>query len=301
VKQSAIPQCPKETVKAVTVIAGNRQGQYTKKCYLCRVEKFQKKVKKQKRKLILVSNDDGVQALGLASLIDCVRSFGDVFVVAPEKGESGKSHAITISVPVRVTKHHEEKGLVIYSCTGTPVDAVKLAINQLLPRRPDYILSGINHGSNSSISVLYSGTMGAAIEGCLNGIPSIGFSVLDHQPNADFTLAKKIVTKVFSAVLKNGFPENICLNVNIPKIKEKDLKGIRICRQSKGVWKEEYERRVDPHHGEYFWLTGDFDNFEPEARETDEWVLKRNYVSIVPIQTDLTAYQAIDKLKSWKL
>lgn len=254
---------------------------------------------KKNKPLILISNDDGVQAKGLHSLIESMKPFGEIVVVAPEKGESGKSHAITINTPVRVHKVSESEGLVIYSCTGTPVDSVKLAINQLLPRKPDFLVSGINHGSNASISVIYSGTMGAAIEGCLNGIPSIGFSVLDHSSNADFSLAEKYIGTIFKNVMENSLPVSVCLNVNFPVVPKNKVKGIRVCRQTKGVWKEEYEKRKDPHNHDYYWLTGDFHNFEPQAKDTDEWALANNYISIVPIHVDLTSYDGIKQIQGW--
>ncbi len=254
---------------------------------------------KKEKPLILVSNDDGVNANGLTALIEVIKPFGNIVVVAPEKGESGKSHAITINTPVRVTKVEESENVTIYSCTGTPVDSVKLAINQLLPRKPDYLVSGINHGSNASISVIYSGTLGAAIEGCLNGIPSVGFSVLDHSANADFSLAKQYIGSIFKNIMENGLPSGTCLNVNFPVVPKNKIKGIRVCRQTKGVWKEEYDKRKDPHNCDYYWLTGDFHNFEPEAKDTDEWALANNYIAIVPVHVDLTSYEGIKHLRNW--
>ena len=254
---------------------------------------------KKKNPLILLSNDDGVNAKGLHTLIDIIKPFGDIVVVAPEKGQSGQSHAITIDLPIRVTKVLENDNVLIYSCTGTPVDSVKLAINQILPRKPDFLISGINHGSNASISVIYSGTMAAAIEGCLNGIPSIGFSVLDHSDNADFSLVKAYAGSILKNVMENDLLAGTCLNVNFPVIPIDKLKGIRICRQTRGVWKQEYERRIDPHNDEYFWLTGDFHNFESDAKDTDEWALANKYIAIVPIQVDLTSYEGIKKIRDW--
>lgn len=254
-------------------------------------------IQKIKKPLILVSNDDGVYAKGLQALIEVVRPFGEVVVVAPEKGESGMSHAISINVPLRVRKVKEEKDLIIYSTTGTPVDCVKLAVNQLLDRAPDIIVSGINHGSNASISVIYSGTMGAAVEGCLNCIPSIGFSLLNHAPNADFEMSKVFVKQIFLNALENGIPANTCLNVNFPNIPLNQVKGVKVCRMARGVWKEEYDKRTDPHKRDYFWLTGSFKNFEPDETDTDEWALENNYVAIVPIHSDFTNYNALDKLK----
>jgi len=170
----------------------------------------------------------------------------------------------------------------------------------LLPRKPDYLVSGINHGSNASISVLYSGTMGVAIEGCLNGIPSIGFSVLDHSSNADFSIAKTYIGSIFKNVMENGLPSGTCLNVNFPVVPLNQIKGVKVCRQTKGVWKEEFEKRKDPHNSDYYWLTGDFNNFEPDANDTDEWALANNYISIVPILVDLTSNLGIKHLSNWK-
>lgn len=253
-------------------------------------------MEEQKKHLILVTNDDGVFAPGLQVLIEVVRPFGHVVVVAPERGESGMSHAISIKNPIRLNKVKMEDGLEIYSCPGTPVDCVKLALNQVLPRRPDFVVSGINHGSNASISVIYSGTMGAAIEGCLNGIPSVGFSLLDHSMDADFRLSAKIASVVFSKVLQIGLPSDVCLNVNVPRIKEENCNGIVVCRQARGVWKEEYDKRIDPGKQPYYWLTGNFHNFEPEANDTDEWALANNFVSIVPVKVDFTSHEAIRSL-----
>ena len=247
--------------------------------------------------LILVSNDDGVHAKGLAALIEVVKPYGKVVVVAPEKGESGMSHAITIKDYLRITKLHSEENLEIYSCTGTPADSIKIALNQILDRKPDFIVSGINHGSNSSISVLYSGTLGAAMEGSFYGIPAIGFSVLDHDKDANFELAKRYSRIIFEDVLKNGLPDRICLNVNFPLVDINDVKGIKVCNQTKGYWSEKFEKRTDPNGSDYYWLTGRLHNLEPENEESDEWALANNLVAVVPIQVDLTAHKTIDLLK----
>ncbi|HOZ30730.1 MAG TPA: 5'/3'-nucleotidase SurE [Bacteroidales bacterium] len=249
------------------------------------------------RKLILISNDDGIDARGLQSLIEMVKPYGDLYVVAPEQGQSGMSHSISLLEPLRTKKVKTEKNIEIISVKGTPVDCVKLAINQLLPRKPDLMVSGINHGSNSAISIIYSGTMGAAIEASLYGIPSIGFSVLDHKKTADFNLAVKYGRKVVEDVLENGLPEQVALNVNFPVVAESDFKGFKVCKQTTGVWKEEFERRTDPYGGDYFWLTGDFNNFEPENIEADEWALANNYASIVPVKIDFTEYKTLNELK----
>ena len=253
----------------------------------------------KKRPLILISNDDGVQAGGLKYLIDIVSHMGDIWVVAPEKGESGMSHAISISTPLYINKIKEENHLHVFSCTGTPVDSVKIALNQILPRRPDFLVSGINHGSNASLSVIYSGTMGAAIEGCLNSVPSVGFSLLNPSPNADFSECGSVIKDIMKNIIENGLPQGVCLNVNIPDIPYKKMKGIRVCRQTKGVWREEYDLRKDAKGKTYYWLTGDFHNFEPNAKDTDEWALANNYIAIVPIETDFTSYEGIKFLNNW--
>ncbi len=250
--------------------------------------------------LILVTNDDGMYAGGMEALIDVARRFGDVVAISSREPMSGMSHAITIKVPLRVNLISEEPGLTRYVCNGTPVDGVKLVFNSLSERKPDLLLSGINHGSNSSSSVLYSGTMAAAMEGAINHIPSIGFSLLNYDPAADFSACIPYVEEVSRHVLDKGLPDGICLNVNIPLLPSEKIKGIKICSQANGYWKEEFEKRSDPNGREYFWLTGFFHNREPEngGTETDEWALKKGYVSVVPINTDLTAYGTMERMKS---
>ena len=251
--------------------------------------------------LILVTNDDGVQAPGIQALMEMVRPLGRVLVVAPEEGNSGMSHAITIKTPLRLKKIKEEKNLLVYSCNGTPADCVKLSMSELCgSKKPDLLVSGINHGSNSSISIVYSGTMAATIEGCLSGIPSVGFSLLDYSYNADFTAAVKFGRQVAEKVLQEGLTTGVCLNVNIPVMSAEKVKGFRVCRQNKGSWREEFEKRTDPRGSEYFWLTGYFHNDEPEATDTDEWALTNGYISIVPIKVDFTDYNEISRLKVWE-
>lgn len=249
-------------------------------------------------KLILVTNDDGLDSLGIASLVEAMETLGKVVVVAPAEPQSGMSQAITVKHPLRISKS-KLNGAVSYAVNGTPTDCVKLAFNQLLTRKPDLLVSGINHGSNSSTSVLYSGTMGAALEGCVNGIPSIGFSLISYDPKANFNPAKKFTRKIAARILQQGLPLHTCLNVNIPDVSEDKIKGIRICRQTMGLWKEEFDKRTDPSGNEYYWLTGKYFNHEPEAADTDEWALKNNYIAIVPMQTDLTSYSSIDLIKEW--
>ena len=249
------------------------------------------------RPLILITNDDGYRADGLQTLIDAARQYGDLIVVAPAEGQSGMSHALTVKVPVRVEKHIEEPGFTLYVCNGTPCDCVKIALNKFVDRHPDLLLSGINHGANSSVSVLYSGTMAAAIEGCMYGIPAIGFSLLDHSHRADFTPYNGYVKEIIESVMKNGLNNGTCLNVNIPKINVDDIRGIRVCRQTRGYWIEQFDCRIDPNNQEYYWLTGEFFNEEPDAQDTDEWALKNNYISVVPVQIDMTCYKSMDKIK----
>lgn len=249
------------------------------------------------RPLILISNDDGVSAKGLKELTEVMRLFGDVVVVAPDSHRSGMSNAITVDHPIRLTKTFDEEGFQVYKCSGTPVDCVKLAFNQLLDRYPDFVVSGINHGSNSSISVVYSGTMGAALEGCIHGIPSIGFSLNDYDHEADFSRAKIYVARVFQQVAENGLPPFVCLNVNIPK---GDIKGVKVCRQTSGKWVEEFDKRTDPHKREYYWMAGFFQNFEDEVEGTDITALESGYVSVVPVNADMTCYQTFESMKSWR-
>ena len=248
----------------------------------------------ENRPLIFISNDDGVFAKGINALIDIVRSFGDVFVVAPDEGHSGMSCAITSKIPIRATLLRSEVGLTVYSCTGTPVDCVKLALGNLLPRRPDLIIAGINHGSNAAVNVHYSGTMGIAIEGALNNIPSIGFSLTTHSVDADFSGTVKFVEKIVSFVLKKRLPNGVCLNVNIPD--KAEIKGINVCRQAIGFWSEEFEERTDPHQGTYYWLTGFLKNAEPDAEDTDEYALSHGYISVVPCKIDITDYDFLKEL-----
>jgi 5'-nucleotidase len=253
----------------------------------------------QKQPLILITNDDGVEAKGLRALIEAIRPFGRIVAVAPADPQSGMSHAITVKVPLRISKVSEEIDLSIYKCYGTPVDCVKIALNHLLPRKPDLLVSGINHGSNASTSVFYSGTMGATLEGCINEIASIGFSLLNLDHNADFTTASHYARIITRSVMQNGLPKTVCLNVNVPDVEKERIAGIRICRQNNGFWREEFDKRTDPAGKHYYWLTGSFHNTEPEATDTDEWALSNHYVSIVPLQTDLTCYDTMKALNKW--
>ena len=252
-----------------------------------------------KRPLILVTNDDGINAPGIRTLISVVKNIGDVIVVAPDSPQSGMGHAITINSTLhssRITPKNSE--IIEYSCSGTPADCVKLAINELMPRKPDLCVSGINHGSNSSINVIYSGTMSAAIEAGIEGVPAVGFSLLDYSWNADFSQSKDFIRKITLNALNNGIPKGVVLNVNIPAVKKSDIKGVKICRQAKAYWVEEFDKRKNPLGQEYYWLTGKFVN-KDQGEDTDEWALKNNYISIVPVEFDLTAHHAIQGLNEW--
>jgi 5'-nucleotidase len=252
----------------------------------------------QNKPLILITNDDGVEAKGLQALIEIIRPLGTIVVVAPADAQSGMSHAITVKIPLRLTKIREEEDLTVYKCYGTPVDCVKMALNHLLTKKPDLLLSGINHGSNSAASVFYSGTMGAALEGCINEITSIGFSLLNLDHDADFVTAQHYAHAITKNVLRDGLPGAICLNVNVPDVELNQIAGIKICRQNKGYWQEEFDQRTDPAGKHYFWLTGVFHNTEPDATDTDEWALNNNFVSIVPLQTDLTSHDMLKSLSN---
>jgi 5'-nucleotidase len=249
--------------------------------------------------VILVTNDDGLEAKGLQALIEVVKPLGKILVVAPAEPQSGMSHAITVKVPLRISHVSEEENLSIYKCYGTPVDCVKMAFNHLLKGKPDLLVSGINHGSNAATSVFYSGTMAAALEGSINEVKSIGFSLLNLDHDANFTGAMHFTRLIIRQVLENNLPGNLCLNVNIPDGPIEHIAGVKICRQNKGYWREEFDKRTDPLGKHYFWLTGYFHNTEPGATDTDEWALENQYVSIVPMQTDLTLYTALDELNSW--
>ncbi|MCB2221706.1 MAG: 5'/3'-nucleotidase SurE [Bacteroidetes bacterium] len=249
---------------------------------------------------ILVTNDDGVFAPGLRKLISIARLYGNVVVVAPDTAMSGMSHAITVKNPLRLRKIAEEDGYVEYSCNGTPVDSVKLGEKVVVRGKPDLVLSGINHGSNASVNVVYSGTMAAAIEACIDGIPSIGFSLLDYSHKADFNAVDKYIKRIIEDVLEHGLPQGVCLNVNIPAIKAHEIQGIKVCRQARGRWVESFDERIDPHERDYYWLTGVFEDGSADE-DTDSWALANNFISVVPIHYDLTAHYALDNLKSRNL
>ncbi|MBB6325450.1 5'-nucleotidase [Algoriphagus iocasae] len=250
--------------------------------------------------LILVSNDDGITSKGIRILVSAMKKLGEVVVVAPDSPQSGMGHAITIGETLRLSSEDIFEDVQAYKSSGTPADCVKLAKHHVLKgRTPDLVVSGINHGSNTSISVLYSGTMSAAIEGALEGLPSIGFSLCDYSSNADFSHVEEWVEKIALQVLKNGIAKGIALNVNFPPKRNEDIKGIKICRQAEAKWQEEFDERLDPNGRNYFWMAGNFVNFD-KGEDNDEWAIANNYISIVPCQYDLTAHHAISQInKDW--
>ena len=253
-----------------------------------------------KKPLILITNDDGITAPGIRSLIKVMNEIGEVIVVAPDSPQSAMGHAITINSTLHCSKIKLDDGpQKEYSCSGTPADCIKLAVNELMDRKPDICVSGVNHGSNSSINVIYSGTMSAALEAGILGIPAIGFSLLDYRWNANFDPLKPSIKSITENAIKNGIPKNVVLNVNMPKVdSSKELKGIKICRQAKAHWIEEFDKRTNPMGKEYYWLTGELIN-KDKGQDTDEWALNKKFISIVPVQYDLTAHHVIQELNSW--
>jgi len=255
----------------------------------------------QKKPLILVTNDDGISAPGVRTLISVMNEIGDVVVVAPDSPQSGMGHAITLDSTIYCDAVTIDEGLQLeYRCSGTPADCVKMAISEILNKKPDLCVAGINHGANSSINVIYSGTMSAAIEAGIEGIPAIGFSLLDYSWNANFEGLKKHIKNIALEVLQNGLPDGVVLNVNFPKLKEKEFKGIKICRQARANWVEEFDKRTNPQGKEYYWLTGKFINMD-HGEDTDVWALENEYISVVPVSLDLTAHHFIQNLNSWDL
>jgi 5'-nucleotidase len=250
--------------------------------------------------LFLLSNDDGYNAPGLCFLIDVLKPYADLVVVAPKSGRSGMSAAITVKTPLDLVLVKEEPGLKIYRSNGTPVDCVKLALNVLMhDRKPDLVFSGVNHGSNASVAIHYSGTMGAVLEACMSGIPGVGVSLDNHSLEADFEPCRPFLDIIVREALQYKLPKGVCLNVNMPDTP--DIQGIRICRQSVGRWVEEFDVRKHPRGGEYYWLTGNFRNDEPEATDNDMHALANGYISVVPSKIDMTAYEQLDLMKSWNL
>ncbi|QJD79740.1 5'/3'-nucleotidase SurE [Spirosoma rhododendri] len=258
-----------------------------------------------RKPLILVTNDDGITSAGIRTLVELMQQLGTVVVVAPNSPQSGMGHAITISSPLRLYPSDlftDATDVIAYECSGTPADCVKLAKHHVLKdQAPDLVVSGINHGSNTSISVLYSGTMSAAIEGALEGIPAIGFSLNDFTRQADFSHTHEHILTIARQVLERGLPKGTALNVNFPARAAEPIQGIKICRQANAKWQEEFDERRDPHGRRYFWLAGEFVNFDTHAEDTDEYAIAQNYTSVVPCQYDLTAYGLLDELAGWNM
>ncbi len=246
-----------------------------------------------KRPLILITNDDGDYSKGIEVLTRAMTNLGDVLVVAPDGPRSAQSNALTVTHPIRFKLLEDSKGLTRYSCSGTPTDCVKLALSQIAGRKPDLLVSGVNHGSNAAINVIYSGTMGAVLEGCENDIPSVGFSICDYSPDADFECFAPYIQSIAHKLLENGLPHGVCLNVNAPA---GQINGLKVARQCDGRWVKEFEKKTDPRGRAYYWLTGEFENHEPEAEDTDEWALAHGFISVVPTKIDLTAHQQLSHI-----
>lgn len=255
--------------------------------------------KTENRPSILITNDDGFFAPGLRHLIRIIRPLGKIVVVSTEQPMSGMGHAITIKTPLRLKNVVKELDYEEYICNGTPVDCVKLGEQVVLKRNPDLVVSGINHGSNASVNIIYSGTMAAVIEACIDGIPAIGFSLDDYSLQADFSHLDAFIARIAETVLDKGLPDGVCLNVNLPKKSEEPIKGSRVCRQAHARWVESFDSRLDPRGADYHWLMGKFEN-DDKAPDTDVWALENNFVSIVPVKYDLTAYSQIELISGWK-
>jgi 5'-nucleotidase len=251
----------------------------------------------KEKPLILITNDDSVKASGIRALINYIRPFGKVVVVAPDRPQSGTAHAVTIAHPLRIDLITKEEDYEEYSCNGTPADCVKLAFKIVMKRRPDFLFSGINHGSNSSINIIYSGTMAAVFEGALADVPSVGFSLNNYSQNASFDACEKFVKIIARDVIEHGLPNGICLNVNIPDLPENEIKGIRVCRQAKGTWQEDFDAREDPHGRDYYWMKGVYVHIG-NGQDTDQWAMENGYVAVVPVQFDFTAHSAIELLRN---
>jgi 5'-nucleotidase len=265
------------------------------------VQSNERMAQKKKEPTILITNDDGITSPGIRSLVEAVKDLGKIVIVAPDKPQSGMGHAITIGVPLRLNKVNYFDDIEAYQCTGTPVDCVKLAVDKVLHQKPDICLSGINHGANHSINVIYSGTMSAAVEAAIESIPSIGFSLLDYSLEADFTASRKYARMIVQQMLASeSLDRHAVLNVNFPIAPVEQIKGVRICRQAYAKYEEDFLERLDPHGRKYYWLTGEFVNFD-EGTDTDVWALANNYVSVVPVQFDLTHYKLKEKIeKNWR-
>ena len=252
-----------------------------------------------KRPLILLSNDDGYEARGINCLVEMVREYGDVLVCAPEAARSGFSCAFSCTTPLTLTLRRQEPGVEVWSCNGTPVDCVKMALAERCPRRPDMVIGGINHGDNASVNTHYSGTMGVTMEGCMKYIPSVAFSLCDHREDADFRPLEPVVRALTQRVLREGLPQGVCLNVNFPLVPS--FQGVRVCRMAKGTWGSEVTKCRHPRGYDYWWMVGHYQNDEPEAEDTDRWALDHGYVAITPTRVDVTAYEAMSLIDGWDI
>ncbi len=253
-----------------------------------------------KKPLILVSNDDGYHAKGINSLIGMLADMADIIVCAPESARSGFSCAFSATIPLRLKLRRQSEGVQVWSCNGTPVDCVKLALDQLFnDRKPDMVIGGINHGDNASVNTHYSGTMGVTLEGCMKYIPSVAFSLCDQDDNADFEPLRQLVRSITRKVLDNGLPKGVCLNVNFPKATS--FAGVKVCRMARGTWGNECVKMHHPRGYDYFWMIGHYTNDEPDADDTDNWALRHGYVAITPTHVDVTAYEMIDTINGWQL
>ena len=252
-----------------------------------------------KRPLLLISNDDGYQAKGIRCLIEMLSDIADIIVCAPEEARSGFACAFSATTPLRLCLHERRTGVEIWSCNGTPVDSVKMALSEIVPRKPDMVIGGINHGDNASVNVHYSGTMGVTLEGCMKYIPSVAFSLCDHDEDANFEPLRPLIREMTRRILADGLPMGVCLNVNFPLVPQ--YKGVRVCRMAKGTWGNEVQKCHHPRGYDYWWMVGSYTNDEPEAEDTDNWALRHGYVAVTPTQIDVTAYEAIDVINGWNL
>jgi len=252
-----------------------------------------------KRPLLLISNDDGYQAKGINSLIDMLRDMADIIVCAPDDARSGYSCAFSAGIPLRLNLQRKEQGVEVWSCNGTPVDCVKMALANICNRQPDMVIGGINHGDNASVNTHYSGTMGVTIEGCLKYIPSVAFSLCNQHPDADFEPLRPYVREITKKVLCEGLPKGVCLNVNFPLVEK--YQGVKVCRMAFGTWYNETEMHHHSRGYDYWWMIGHYRNDEPDAEDTDNWALHHGFIAITPTQIDVTAYQAMDLIKGWNL
>jgi 5'-nucleotidase len=253
-----------------------------------------------KKPFILISNDDGYQAKGINSLVDMIRDMADILVCAPESGRSGMACAFSANEPLVLVPQRQEEGLEVWSCNGTPVDCVKLALEELCKeRRPQMVIGGINHGDNASVNAHYSGTMGVTLEGCMKYIPSLAFSLCTHDWFADFESLRPYIRKIVRKVLDDGLPKGVCLNVNFPVVDQ--FKGVRVCRMAPGTWDNEVVKCRHPRGYDYWWMVGRYTNDEPEAEDTDNWALRHGYIAITPTKIDITSYEMIEQMKNWDL